>query len=834
MRITADVLVGGSHEDCYKESMWQDIKLALRGFRKTPAFTMVAVTSLALGIGANSAIFSFVNAILLKRLPVTEPERLVTFAELRGVDTSGLVARTRTVDELAKRNSVFDGLFGWFAKPVNFSTGETGQWVMGELVTGQYFRTLKVKPAVGRLLTDDDVRNAAGNPVCVLSYALWQREFAGDSGVVGRTVFLNGHAYRVLGVTARGFHGAELQHRFDVQIPATQIGDFMPAFGSGTGVDWLKTMSWMDPMARCKPGIRRIEAQQRAERLFRQIEIENSGGHPETPANLRLKDGSQGFNTMRSEFGRPVMVLMAVVGIVLLVACANLANLLLARAQARAKEFGVRVSIGASRGRLIRQLLVESLELAVCGGVLGMLLSFWIDKMLLSLLNTGRSAVSAIHVAVDSSVVAFSIGLCFATTIVFGLVPAWLATGADPLTSLRDEVASGGRISRALVRRALVVAQIALSLAVIFAAGLLTRTLRTLETIDLGFKPAQVIALNVDPASNGHSSAEISRILEEIRTRVRVLPGVSAASLAASTPNGFMEISLSIEVPGYTRKSDSDEIVGFNFVSPDYFATLGQPLLGGRDFSERDDKNAPRTAIVNEKFVRHYFAGRYPIGRKFRQGGGDVEIVGVVADARDRSIRGGPEEMVYVPEKQGQTSGLMVLVRTESNPKVLIPSLLAMVRSIDKRLPVYSVHTLDLDIQAGLSSERILGYLSTLFAVLATLLAGIGLYGVLAYSVVRRTREIGIRFAIGAQRRDVAGLFARESLMLVAAGVVIGGIGGLAATRVLKSLLFGVGTTDLVTLVVSVVVLSVAAVLATALPVWRATSVDPMNAIRYE
>jgi predicted permease len=380
----------------------------------------------------------------------------------------------------------------------------------------------------------------------------------------------------------------------------------------------------------------------------------------------------------------------------------------------------------------------------------------------------------------------------------------------------------------------LIVVQIALSLAVIFAAGFLTRTLRTLETLDLGFKPAQVIALNIDPASNRYSSVEVSRILEQIRTRARGLPEVKAASLAASTPNGSMEISLSIDVPGYRSKSDSDEIVGFNFISPDYFATFGQPLLRGRDFSERDDKNAPRTAIVNEKFVRHYFAGRDPIGRKFRQGGSDVEIVGVVADARDRSIRGGPEEMVYVPEKQGQTSGLTVLVRTGSNPKVVMPSLLAMVRSIDKRMPVYSVHTLDVDVRAGLSSERILGYLSTLFAALATLLAGIGLYGMLAYSVIRRTREIGIRFAIGAQRRDVAGLFARESLTLVAAGVAIGGIGGLAATRVLKSLLFGVGTTDLVTLAFSVVVLSIASALATALPVWRATRVDPMNAIRYE
>ncbi len=815
-------------------SMGQDFRFTLRGLRKGPAFTAVALASLALGIGANTAIFSFVNAILLKRLPVPEPERLVRFAELRGAETFEPVWRTRTVEEMAKRSSVFTGLFGWFAKPVNFSTGEAGQWLMGQLVTGQYFRTLELKPATGRLLTDDDVRNATGNPVCVISYALWQREFAGDSSVVGRTVFLNGHGYRILGVAPPGFHGAVLHQRIDVQIPATRIGDFMPAFGSDTGVDWLKTLSWLTPMARLKPGTTRIAVQEQMQLLFQQIELENNGGHAEKPMGLRLEDGSQGFNTMRGEFGRPLLVLMAVVAVVLLIACANLANLLLARARSRAKEFGVRVSIGASRWRLIRQLLIESLMLAICGGVLGVILSFWIDKTLLSLLNAGTSAVSALHVSPDWSVGGFSIALCFATALLFGLVPAWLVTGADPMLSLRDESASGERFGRTLMRRALVIVQVALSLAVIFAAGLLTRTLRTLETVDLGFKPAQVIALNVDPASSGHSSAEVSQIRAEILMRARALPGVKAASLAASTPNGSMEISLSIDVPGYRPKSDGDEIVDFNFISRGYFATMSQALLRGRDFSERDAKNAPRTAIVNEKFVRHYFLGRDPIGRTFKQGGGDVEIVGVVADARDRSIRGGPEEMAYVPEKQGQTSGLTLLARTEQDPKAVIPSLLAIVRSIDRRMPVYSVHTLDIDVQAGLSTERILGYLSTLFAALATLLAGIGLYGVLAYSVARRTREIGIRFAVGAQRHDVAGLFARESLVLVCAGVVIGSLGGLAAARALQSLLYRVSTTDVVTLIMSVAALGVAAVIATAVPVWRAMRVDPIGAIRHE
>lgn len=464
--------------------MWKDFTFALRTLRKSPAFAAVAVASLALGIGANTAIFSFVNAILLKRLAVPEPERLVTFAEIYRGETSGKVWRMITVEQLAKRDPVFAGLFGWLGRPVSFSTGDKAQWVMSELVTGQYFQTLQVKPAIGRLLTDYDVRNAKADPVCVLSYSLWQRELAGDPGVIGRSVFLNGHAYRVLGVTARGFYGAELEHRFDLQIPATRIADFMPAFGDATGVDWLKTLSWLTPMARLKPGITRIEAQGQTQRVLRQIEIENNGGHtPDKQLDLRLENGSRGFNTMRSEFGRPVLVLMAVVALVLLVACANLANLLFARAQTRAKEFAVRMSVGASRARLIRQLLIESLVLAACGGITGIIVSFWIARTLVFFLNAGRSTVSALHVTSDLNVLAFSITLSFATAILFGLVPAWQATQPDLLPGLKQERAGRGRLSRVLLRRSLVVIQIALSLVVVFAAGLLTRTLRSLEQL---------------------------------------------------------------------------------------------------------------------------------------------------------------------------------------------------------------------------------------------------------------------------------------------------------------------------------------------------------------
>ncbi len=797
-------------------------------YLRSPAFTAVAVASLALGIGANTAIFSFVNAILLKRLPVPEPSRLVTFAQTRHGDSSGVSWRMRTVDEMAKRASAFNGVFGRMPKAVNFSKGETAQWLMAELVTGQYFQTLEVGPAIGRVLAEDDIRNAAGNPVCVISYDLWQREFAGDPNVPGQSVFLNGHAYRILGVAAHGFGGSDLEHRFDLWVPATRIGDFMPAFGYATGVDWVKTLSWLSPMARLKPGLSRIQAEDQTQRLWQQIQFENAGGHaPDRPTVLQLKDGSQGLSSMRANFGKPALVLMAVAALVLLIACANLANLLLARAQARAKEFEVRASIGASSARLVRQLLMESMLLAALGGAAGIALSFWISRTLLALFNAGKSAWTAWTVTPDLTVLGFSIALIFATAILFGLFPAWQAS--------RLSVSAGtGRLSRLVLRRILVIVQVALSLVVVFAAGLLTQTLRSLMTIDLGFRPDQVVALSVDPAANGHSSTEVTQILDEILRRARALPAVRAASLASSTPNGSWAISMSVDVPGYTPKQAGDDIVAFNFISSDYFATLGQPLLRGRDFNDRDSMNSPRVAVVTEKFAHRFFGDQDPLGRKFRQGGGDIEIVGVVHDARDQSVRNGPEPTVYLPEKQGETSGLTVLVRSRREPAGIIPSLLAIVRSIDPRMPVYSVHTVDTDVGAGLSTEKILGYLSTLFAALAISLAGIGLYGVLAYSVVRRTREIGVRFAIGAQRRDVAGLFARESLFLMLAGLALGAPIALVSGRAFKSLLFGVAASDPLTLFLSLLVLAAAALLAMAIPLRRAASVDPTVALRYE
>ena len=868
------------------DELRQDGRYAWRGLRRSPVFAWIAVASLALGIGANTAIFSFVDAVLLQRLAVTEPDRLVTFARTHRGERSGVVWTSRTVDALAERTPAFAGVFGWFSRPISFSaSGDGGGWVNGELVTGGYYRTLGVSPAVGRLFDDDDVRNAAADPVCVLGYGLWRRAFGGDPGVVGRTVFLNGRGYRVVGVAERGFHGAELHRRFDVGVPATRAEDFLPAFSGAAGALRLGGLSWLVPMARLQDGVTRAEAERQARLALQAID-------PDRPGELWLDDGAQGLNTARSTFGAPVLVAMGLASLVLLVACANLANLLLARAQARAGELRVRLCLGASRARLVRQLLVEVSALAAAGGLAGVALAYWIRGALLGILNAGRTAASAVQVPVDADVLVFSVLATATTAVLCGVVPAWRATRPDlarraspaaPLTAQptlpgvctvlrrrflarqsspdgsawrptnpagvravlrrrplvsgveRGPVAAGGSVGRGLASRALVVVQIAVCLAVVFAAGLLTQTLRTLTTVDLGFEPDRVIALRVDPAAGGRSGAAVSAVFDEMLARARELPGVAAASLAASPPYGAMSVTMGIDVPGYVpAPGRGDTVVGFNFVSPRYFETLGQDLIRGRDFDERDERGRPLATIVNERFVEHYFDGRDPLGRRLRQGAEELEIVGVVADARDRGVRSGPADTVYVHRKQGPPSGMTLLVRAGDDPARIVPALLALAGSIDPRMPVTSVHTLDVDVEAGLSSERMLGYLSALFAGLTLLLAGIGLYGVLASAVVRRTREIGLRLALGAQRRDVVVLLGRESAVLLLLGVAAGGCLAVACARVMRGVLFGVTATDAPTLVAGILLLGGVALLATAAPLRRATRVDPMVALRSE
>jgi predicted permease len=813
------------------ETAAQDLRYALRGLRRSPGFAATAIVSLGLGIGANTAIFSFVNALLLKHLPLPEPTRLVQLAEYEEGKLTNSVFSYPFLADLDKGNRSFDGLLGRYPVRVNLTSEGLAEPLNGEVVTGSYFRTLQVKPALGRLLTEEDIDAAVGSPVCVISYSMWQERFGGNPDIIGRKVLLNVHPYTIVGVTEKGFYGPQLQSRIDIQLPLSRMGDFMGGFfSSGNGEAMWKSagFAWLQPLARLKPGISAVQAQAMIEPLARET---MRGGKNEKAAFL-LKDGSQGPN-YGSDFSKPVLVLMAIVGLVLLIACANLASLLLARANARAKEFAVRLSLGASRWRLVRQLMVESLVIAGSGGLLGLLMAMWIVQTLLAYLNAGVTGGSTLKVGLDPLVIGFSILLSLLTALLFGLVPAWQSARPEIVPELKGspgktQVSLGG----VRIRRFLIVFQIALSLTILFAAGLLTRTLRSLQTIDLGFDPARVIALNVDPAMNGHTPEETERVFDEILGRLRAHPGIAAASLAVVAPLEGNMISLNFDVPGHVKKS-SDVQTNFNMISPGYFKTLNQALLAGRDLTDRDVKKAPRVAIVNKLFADQYMPGQNPVGRSFKMGG-DVEIIGVTSDSRYQDLRETPCPLIYLPAKQTNNSGYTLLIRTRLESRKAIADIRDTIRSVDPRLPIFRVREMQDQIDQGMSSERVLSFLSTLFSALATLLCGIGIYGLIAYAVSRRTREIGLRFALGAQKVDVANLFLRESVLLVAAGIAAGIPLALASTRVMKTLLYGVRPGDPVTLWLTIAIFVVAGLLASLLPVLKAARIEPVQALREE
>lgn len=803
-----------------------DMRYALRGFRRSPVFSLVAIASLAIGIGANTAMFSLVHAVLIEQISVSEPDRLVTFTQTSAAASAPVVLPLTTIVELSNTSAALSGVFGRVTRPVNWSTDEDAEWVNGEMVTGQYFQTLRARPAIGRLLDENDVRDAVVSPVCVLSYAFWQRAFGGDPDIVDHTIFLNGHPYRVIGVTEPRFEGPELHRRFDIVIPATRIGDFDPTFAGSTGDARMTSMSWLAPMARLADGHSRVNAQQEVQQLLQAID-------PGRQAEVRLADGSQGFNTVRPAFGQPVLVLMGLVALMLLVTCANLANLLLARGQARAQELAVRMALGASRARLFGQLLLEVLLLVVGGGGASIALSFWITGTVVSFVNTGQPATSPLQVEPNMYVLVFSALLSLATVCLVGLVPGWRATRPDLVEDLKPESMVSSLPSGMLLRRSLIVTQVTLSFVVVVGAGLLTRTLQQLATVDLGYDPERVVALNVDPPAAGYSEAEAAGLLDELLIHARELPGVRAASLASSTPGGDM-LTSNVDVPGYIpRQIPGDTGVSFKFISPQYFETMGQALLRGRDFNGGDTRASARVAIVNQAFVNHYLNDRNPVGVEFREGQVSMTIVGVVADAREFSVRSTPDETVYLPERQAPPGRLTLLARAEIDPQQIIPSLTGVVRTIDRRMPVFSVHTLDKEVAAGLSSERILGYLSTLFAAFTVLVAAIGLHGVMSYSTSHRTFEVGIRLALGAQKRDLVTSFGRESLTLVVVGLSLGVPMALGSARVLGGLLFGVAPDDTLTLTGSAVVVLSICLLATVPSLLRISRIDPAIVLRW-
>ena len=788
----------------------QDTRYALRTLRRSPGFAAAAIVTLGLGLGANMAIFRFVDAVLLKSLPVEHPEELVLVRPW--------AFNYPAFREFAVQNGdVFASTAARWTIAVNVTADGTSEYVPAELVSGSYFRTLRVKPAAGRLLDSGDDGAEGAHPVCVISHGLWQRRFAGDATIVGRIIELNAKPFEVVGVTQRGFSGADLHARYDVQIPMAMTAPF-----AGMERD-SSSWTWLTMFGRLAPGVSR----ERAEAVVRARFQPTFDWQKRAP--LFLSDGRQGAGSLKTQFRDPVLIAQLLSGCVLLLACANLASLLLARTSARRHELAIRRSLGASRGRVMSQLVVESVVLASGGAALGAGLAIVLDRVLAAMLAAPGSNLNLTALPSAAGVMV-SFGLLVLAALAIGLLPALMAAGDAPLDGLRDAPRTGRRTG--WIGQGLVVAQVVVCLVLVFAAVLFSRSLRNLRTIDLGLDPRHVVVLTVNPERSGYSIETTREFYADWLRRARYVPGVSSVSLASITVMSGGMFAGAVTVPEAEPRGGPEPNNNFNVVTADYFQTLGIPLLAGRTFNERDDANAPAVAIVNERFVEHYWPGRSPVGRHITVFRKSVEVVGLVRTAKYMAVREDPQITIYFPAAQRPVRELTLHARVAGSTAAATAALMETVRGIDPTVPVYSVGALEDHVNARLANERVLYVLSMLFASLALVVACTGLYGLVAYSVVRRTREIGIRLAVGAQRGQVMRLFIKDAAVLVGTGVALGIPASLAAGRQFSTMLYGLDPSNVWMLLVASSILATVAAVAAGLPAARATTVDPAAVLR--
>jgi predicted permease len=847
------------------ESLIQDLRFGVRMLRKSPGFTAVVVLSLALGIGANTAIFTLIDAILFKLLPVNNPQELAllqwSVPRERGLhglwyDGSSWPENGKQVgfsfsypafQQLREHNQVLADLFAFsdLGNDMNVvADGEPGL-AHAQMASGSIFTTLGVPPVAGRLFWESDDRVGA-QPVCVISAGFWKRRFGARSDIGGKTVVIAGVPFKIIGVTSPKFSGLAAGSNVDVWVPLSAQPLVEPNLDPKVSMFTAADHWWVQIMGRLKPGVSRAQAAAALDVIFRPTATEAIHSQPGKAAvipSLELGRPGQGFGRLRNQFSRALFILMGLVGVVLLIACANVANLLLARATSRRKEIGVRLSLGASRGRLIRQLLSESIVLAFMGGAVGCLFAYCGTGLLISLITSTGNKIS-LSVRPDLRVIGFTTGACLFTGILFGLAPAWRAARSDFVPGLKQ---SPQTLSAAGLRmglgKALVVSQVALSLVLLFGAGLFVRTLVNLKNVDTGFDTQNLLIFGVNPTKSGYKEAALNDFYSRVQQSVAALPGVASvtSSFHLLLNDGIRGEALS--VPGYLPKPGEDLSIRVMPAGPDFFATVKIPLLCGRDFTERDTERAPKVAVVNEAFAKLYFPGRDPLGQRIGLGWGkplpEFEIVGLARDSKYDSLRESATATVYQPVPQSQEIPFLYFeVRTVVNPLALVPAVRSAVASIDRNIPLFGIQTETQQIDDALLQERLFAKLAGFFGLAALLLACVGLYGILSYAVAHRTPEIGVRMALGAQRSDVLHMVMRETLVLVFAGIAIGIPASLAATRyassVISDLLFGVKATDGGAIGLSTTVLMVVAVFAGFLPARRATKVDPMVALRYE
>ncbi len=821
------------------ETMLQDARFAVRVLLRSPIYTSVVVLTLAIGIGANTAIFSLVDAVLIKMLPVRDPEQLVaieTFTE-RGERNNFSYP---LFEQLRDHTKTFSGVFAAIDGTSNMDMigpAEDAQPVPVEvqLVSGEYFSTLGVNAITGRTLTTEDNKNPNAHPVAVLNYAFWQNKLDGDPSIVGKGIKLKNQPFTVVGVTPPDFFGESVGRAPDVWVPLMM----QPAFDRGESYLGLPNMGWLRVMARLAPGGSAQQAQAELAVWLSQVQSDQTelGRNARRLRNVEVLAGSKGLSETRVKFSRQLWILTAVVGLLLLIACANVANLLLVRASVRAKEVAVRLAIGAGRWRLIRQFLTESLLLAFAGAVLGLILASWGSKLLLVMASEG-SAPIPINVSLNLRILGFTMLVALITAVLFGLVPALSATRHDLNTTLKENTVANPRLP---LSRVLIVFQVALSLLLITGAGLFVQTLRNLRVRNMGFEADKVLQVRIDARSAGYKDEQFADLYARVLNSIASVPGVVSASTSDSGFRTGSARTCCIAVEGYSFSANEDRQVRVNTVAPGYFKTMGLPIRLGRDFQPQDlnpqqkPGSFPKLAIINETMARHYFGNANPIGKRFGWGDPpdvkyDVEIVGVADNAIYGNLREETSSLIYFPSNKGQ----LLVVRAAGAPESVIASIRNEIRGVDKNLRISGIKTVPQLIDQSLVLERLLAKLSSFFSVLALLLASIGLYGVMAYAVVRRTKEIGIRMALGAQPDSLRWMVLRETLWLVIVGVLIGVPAALAATRFISSLLYGLTPTDPVTVSIAILVMVVSGILAGFLPARTASRVDPLVALKYE
>jgi predicted permease len=843
----------------WTETLLKDLRYAARQFSRNPVFTLVAIASLAVGIGANTAIFSVLNVVMLKSLPVRDPQGLVMLTDpnTSGV-SSGLSSGERgmlTYAEFAQLRdhaTTLDSLCAAQAQMNRWQiriAGGQQEEARARLVSEEYFSVLGVDPAIGRIFNRNDGKSPGQDPYAVLSYDYWQKRFGGNVSVLGTPIKMLGATVTVIGVAAPGFTGESVGDKPDFWMPMMMQPQVMP------GRDWLhedlskniEKVMWLHAFGRLKPGVTQARAQTEIDVLFRGI-IEN--GYPATldpgtrkqamDQHIKLHDARTGAFGGRDDFAQQLKVLLWASVVVLLIACINVANLLLARATARTKEVGVRLSIGASRIRLVRQFLTESLVLSLLGGVAGLVLA-WIASRGLVLLLSERRENFALAPTLDWHVLVFTAGVTLVTGILFGLAPALRGTRVNLNDSLRDSgrtTASGSKLNLA---KGLVIVQVALSLLLIAGAGLFLRTLWNLQSVSLGYPKEHLLLVSADGVSAGYKDARLSILWRDLTERLRALPGVQGASYSINGLFSGSESADEVDVEGFTPSKDNEKFSRFDMVGPQYFSTVGIPLLLGRELGQQDNATSPHVCVINEAFAKLFFNGRNPIGRhvteKFGNKKNVMEIVGVARNARDHRLRGDVPPRFYVPGDQGMegpNEWAIFEIRTAGDPEQMISSVRKTILSVNEDLPVEGARPVVVSVDRTNAQPRMVARLCSIFGVMALLLASTGLYGVLSYGVARRTNEIGIRMALGAGRGRVIQMILRETAVMIVAGVVAGIIFTAIGVQLIKSRLFGLGMLDPMTVVSAVAILAVVALIAGYIPAARAARVNPTQALRHE